>query len=225
MTKIADEYRALDSLAPHSLNYNAHGAQQVASLADAVRLVAFTAPIICRPDGVILGGHARRLALLKLREEGYPEPQGILPGWQVPCRVVECNAVDEKRILVTDNPDPAQIEYDSQALASLLSDLQSAEALSGTWYDEARLDELIGEIAREPEPGADEWGAALGNLPEGDKAPFQQMTFTLSDAQAEQVREAMDAAKDQGPFEDTGNENSNGNALARICETFLNGDG
>lgn len=62
---------------------------------------------------------------------------------------------------------------------------------------------------------------AFGRLPQDDRAPFQQMTFTLHDDQAETVREAVKAAKTIGAFVDTGNENSNGNALARICETFL----
>ena len=66
----------------------------------------------------------------------------------------------------------------------------------------------------------DEWADALGDLPDGDRAPFQQMTFTLHDTQAEQIKAALSAAKAQGKF-DTENENSNGNALARICETFL----
>jgi hypothetical protein len=47
------------------------------------------------------------------------------------------------------------------------------------------------------------------------------MTFTLHDTQAEQVGAAMDVAKRMGQFIDSPNENGNGNALARICETFL----
>ena len=35
------------------------------------------------------------------------------------------------------------------------------------------------------------------------------------------VRRAVKRAKAQGAFIDTGNENSNGNALARICEGYL----
>lgn len=57
-------------------------------------------------------------------------------------------------------------------------------------------------------------------LPDGDREPFQQMTFTLHDEQVEQVRSAIDVAKSMGVF-DSPNENSNGNALARVCETFL----
>lgn len=60
----------------------------------------------------------------------------------------------------------------------------------------------------------------LPALADGDKEPFQQMTFTLHDEQVEQVKAAMEAAKAMGPF-DSLNENSNGNAIARICETFL----
>jgi hypothetical protein len=43
----------------------------------------------------------------------------------------------------------------------------------------------------------------------------------LHDYQAETVRAALDVAKQMGAFVDTGNENSNGNALARVCELFL----
>ena len=87
--------------------------------------------------------------------------------------------------------------------------------LSGLWFD----DEL--SVILSAMPDADAWSGALGMLPDGDRAPFQQMTFTLSDEQAEQVKAALDKAKRISPFVDTGNENSNGNALARVCEVFL----
>lgn len=56
-------------------------------------------------------------------------------------------------------------------------------------------------------------------LPDGDKAPFQQMTFTLADEQAEQIKNAIDDIKktDEYKYAETmGNENSNGNALYLI---------
>ena len=62
---------------------------------------------------------------------------------------------------------------------------------------------------------------AMGNLPDGEKSPFQQMTFTLHDSQAETVQQAMAVSKSLGSYGDTGNENSNANALARICELFV----
>ena len=65
----------------------------------------------------------------------------------------------------------------------------------------------------------------MGKLPDEDRAPFQQMTFTLHDTQAETVKEALAASKAMGAFIDSENENSNGNALARICELFLGENG
>jgi hypothetical protein len=63
--------------------------------------------------------------------------------------------------------------------------------------------------------------SAFGALPDSDRPPFQQMTFTLHDTQAETVRRAIGISKALGAFDQSENENSNGNALARICETFI----
>ena len=81
-------------------------------------------------------------------------------------------------------------------------------------------------------PEAEEWGLevpgvsidceGLGTdftLPDGDKAPFQQMTFTLADEQATIIKNAIADIKktDEYKYAETmGNENSNGNALYLI---------
>jgi hypothetical protein len=77
----------------------------------------------------------------------------------------------------------------------------------------------------------DEWGLDLPGfdnvdhlgeyftLPDGDKAPFQQMTFTLADEQAEKIQNAIKDIKQTEEYkyaETMGNENSNGNALYLI---------
>lgn len=57
------------------------------------------------------------------------------------------------------------------------------------------------------------------SLPDGDKAPFQQMTFTLADEQAAQIQNAIANIKLTQEYkyaETFGNENSNGNALYLI---------
>jgi hypothetical protein len=56
-------------------------------------------------------------------------------------------------------------------------------------------------------------------LPDGDKSPFQQMTFTLADEQAAQIQNAISDIKATEEYkycETLGNENSNGNALYLI---------
>ena len=65
---------------------------------------------------------------------------------------------------------------------------------------------------------SDELGTEF-SLPEGDKAPFQQMTFTLADEQAEQIKNAITDIKQTEEYkycETLGNENTNGNALYLI---------
>ena len=58
-------------------------------------------------------------------------------------------------------------------------------------------------------------------LPDGDKATFQQRTFTLHDEQAATVEDAIVLAR-TNPLSDTGiNDNANGNALAFICQEWL----
>ena len=56
-------------------------------------------------------------------------------------------------------------------------------------------------------------------LPDGDKEPFQQMTFTLADEQAGHIQQAIADIKQTEEYkycETFGNENSNGNALYLI---------
>jgi len=61
----------------------------------------------------------------------------------------------------------------------------------------------------------------MPELASGDKEPFQQKTFTLHDEQAAIVDDAVTLAR-TNPLVDTGlNENSNGNALALICQQWL----
>lgn len=203
MAEIRDEYRPLESLKPHSRNYNHHPPEQVAKLATKIRAAAFTAPFIIREDGTILGGHARRLALLSLKAECYPAPEGVREGWQVPCRVFRGNAAQELALLAGDNPDSAALDYDTAALTALLADLQADGALEWAGYDDARLDELIGELAGEGAgagvgtsasgPGVDphtEWDGMPEYVHE-DKTAFQSIAIHFKDQEAVEAFSAL----------------------------------
>ena len=98
--------------------------------------------------------------------------------------------------------------------AQIMADVQAGLDLSAFWRQD-ELDALLNELT------PPDWGAAFDGVPDADRAPFQQMTFTLHDEQAEQVKRALVAAGRLGDFTDSPNQNSNGNALAFICETFL----
>jgi hypothetical protein len=72
-------------------------------------------------------------------------------------------------------------------------------------------------------PGFDVPEIEAPALSDADKPEYQKMTFTLHDSQAETVKAAMDKAKAEGAADSDVNENSNGNALAYLAASFLNG--
>ena len=90
------------------------------------------------------------------------------------------------------------------------------EVLSNEWDSDQLEDwglDLVGFDLDSDELGTD------FSLPDGDKSPFQQMTFTLADEQAEQIKNAIADIKQTEEYkycETLGNENSNGNALYLI---------
>ncbi len=57
------------------------------------------------------------------------------------------------------------------------------------------------------------------NLPDGDKDGFQQVTFTITDQQADELKHALNSAKTLITGDEL-NENSNGNAIYYIAKAF-----
>ena len=194
--------RPVADLIPYARNARVHTPAQIASIAASIREWGWTMPILVDDAGTILAGHGRLLAAQQL---GLDE---------VPCMVAEGWSEAKRRAYVlADNRLTDQSTFDMELVSAELQDLAALD------YDLTLVGWDGEELARLLE-SADPLNE-MPTLPDGDKAPFQQMTFTLHDTQAEQVSEALRAAKSMGDFTDSPNENSNGNALARICETFL----
>ena len=194
-------------LLPYARNARTHSDEQVAQIAASIVEFGFTNPILAGADGVIVAGHGRLAAAHKL---------GLA---LVPVVVLEHLSPTQRRALViADNRIAEKAGWDDAMLRIELESLQLEgfdPELTGFTLDEIDALDGVQELDGMPE------------LPTGDKEPFQQITFTLHDTQVEQVGAAMDAAKRMGAFIDSPNANGNGNALARICETFLtqNGNG
>ena len=123
----------------------------------------------------------------------------------IPCKVIpEYFSIEQiKAIIIKDNISFGDDDFD---------------ALANEW-DATELEEWGLELPNfDNDLDLDEFGTEF-NLPEGDKAPFQQMTFTLADAQAEQIKNAISDIKQTEEYKYTetfGNENSNGNSLYLI---------
>jgi len=148
-------------------------------------------PIVVNEDMVVLGGNMR---LKACKEAGLKEIPII--------KASELNEEQQRAFIIKDNVGFG--EWDWDALANEWDAEQLEEWGLDVWKgDNVDLDSLSDEFS----------------LPEGDKAPFQQMTFTLADEQAEQIKNAIADIKQTEEYkycETMGNENSNGNALYLI---------
>lgn len=150
-------------------------------------------PMVVNEDMVVLGGNMR---LKALKELGYKE---VPNDWVKSAKDLTEDEI--RRFIIADNVGFGEHDW---------------ELLANEW-DAAELADWGLDI-----PGfdlnADEHGTDF-ELPDGDKAPFQQMTFTLADEQAIQIKNAIEDIKGTEEYkyaETMGNENSNGNALYLI---------
>lgn len=146
-------------------------------------------PIVVNKDHIILGGNMRYKAA---KEIGLKE---------IPVTIADLTPEQEREFLIKDNVSGGEWDWE------LLANEWDSEELEVWGLD------LVGFDVDSDDLGTD------FSLPDGDKAPFQQMTFTLADEQAEQIKNAIDDIKKTEEYkyaETMGNENSNGNALYLI---------
>lgn len=147
-------------------------------------------PIVVNDDMVVLGGNMRLKALKHL---GLTEAPII--------KASELTEEQQRQFIIKDNAGFGEWDWD------ILANEWNVEELS-QWG----LDMPIHVM------DSDAFGEDF-SLPDGDKAPFQQMTFTLADEQAVQIQNAIADIKLTQEYkyaETFGNENSNGNALYLI---------
>lgn len=147
-------------------------------------------PIVVDEDMIVLGGNMR---LKACKSAGLFEIWvDIAQGW---------TEEQKAEFIVKDNVGFGEWDWD---------------ILANEWDNEQLVDWGVDLPVFDVNP--DEFGDQF-ELPDGDKEPFQQMTFTLADSQADQIKNAIADIKQTEEFkycETMGNENSNGNALYLI---------
>ena len=194
----------IERLIPYARNARTHSPEQVKQIAASMREWGWTIPVLADEAGGIIAGHGRIMAA---EINGYKEaPVMIAQGW---------SESKKRAYVIADNKLALNAAWDVEMLGVELLDLREMGAdLSLIGFDASELKPLLREVDETEPP----------ELAAGDRLPFEQMTFTLHDTQAAMVREAITKAKAAGPFpEPAVNENSNGNALARIMEHYLGG--
>lgn len=151
-------------------------------------------PIVVNRDMIVLGGNMRLKAC---------EAAGLT---QVPVVFADnLTPEQEREFIIKDNSSFGEWDWD------LLANEWDVEQLQDWGMD-------IGGFDLSP----DEFDESF-ELPDGDKSPFQQMTFTMADEQQAIVKNAIDDIKKTEEYkyvETFGNENGNGNALYLIVSQW-----
>ena len=195
ISKVAD-------LIPYANNSRLHSDEQVTQVASSIKEFGFTSPVLIDDQGGIIAGHGRIMAAKKLNMD------------EVPCIILEgLTEAQKKAYIIADNQLPMNAEWDLDTLRLEVETLKEMNFnLDLLGFDDDVVAKLIDIDADLPE------------LPDGDRDPFQQKTFTLHDEQANTIDDAIIKAKTDLRIDTGLNENSNGNAIAWICEQFLIGD-
>jgi hypothetical protein len=151
-------------------------------------------PIVVNRDMIVLGGNMRLKAC---------EAAGLT---EVPVIFAEnLTPEQEREFIIKDNSSFGEWDWD------LLANEWDVDQLQEWGMD-------IGGFDLSP----DEFDESF-ELPDGDKSPFQQMTFTMADEQQTIIKNAIDDIKKTEEYkyvETFGNENSNGNALYLIVSQW-----
>ena len=147
-------------------------------------------------DYVVIGGNMRLRAYQEL-------------GWkEVPCCVLPDNMpVDKLREMVIQDNNPFG-ETDWNMIANE--------------WDVEELKDWGVDLPADWDVSPNEFGDGF-SLPDGEKKPFQQMTFTFSDMEVELIKSSLETIKANYDFklmDFGGNENSNGNALYLIVKQW-----
>lgn len=146
-------------------------------------------PIVVNNEMMVLGGNMR---LKAIQEIGLKEIPII--------KAENLTEEQEREFLIKDNVGFGEWDWD---------------ALANDWDYKELVDWAL-DVPKMLDP--EQFGEDF-SLADGDKSPFQQMTFTLADEQATQIKNAIADIKlteEYKYMETMGNENSNGNALYLI---------
>ena len=146
-------------------------------------------PIVVNNEMMVLGGNMR---LKAIQEIGLKEIPII--------KAENLTEEQEREFLIKDNVGFGEWDWD---------------ALANDWDYKELVDWAL-DVPKMLDP--EQFGEDF-SLADGDKSPFQQITFTLADEQATQIKNSIADIKlteEYKYMETLGNENSNGNALYLI---------
>jgi ParB-like chromosome segregation protein Spo0J len=187
MENLKITYKAISEIKEYDKNPRKNDGA-VDKVAASIKEFGFKNPIIIDKNGIIIAGHTRLKAAKKL---GFDKVPTILAD--------DLTEQQAKAFRIADNKVSEFADWDDELLFQELGDIPDID-MTKFGIEVIKGDNFDTEFA----------------LPDGDKEPFQQITFTLATQQANEIKELLKEAKDGNSVETFDNDNANGNALYRV---------
>lgn len=190
---------AIDKVIPYAGNPRKNK-DAIANVAASLREFGFRQPIVVDSEMVVVVGHTR---LAAARELGLAK---------VPVHIATDMTPDQARAYrLADNRTGEDAEWDIDLLGIELTGLMDTGFdIDLTGFDPGEVKELLGNIA----------GTDYPDLKDGDRDPYQEITFILHDTQLEALKAALKIAKQDFEGREFPNANGNGNAISLIAEFY-----
>lgn len=233
MKNLEITYEKPENLIPYVNNNKIHSDDQILRLASSIQAYGFDQSIVVDKNKVIIKGHARREAAIKLKLK------------QVPIIIRDdLNENEVKAARIADNK-TASTEYNNDALKLDLGFLNSQDFnINLTGIQPFELDQLMkdnviddnfqrsvigdfqntGMNAPNPVVGEVKIVPKDGEFPDlnTEDPKYQSASFVLSLEQIDLKNRAIEMAKSKEDFSHEENQNENGNALAAIMRHYVN---
>lgn len=206
--KINVIYKNVEELIPY-VNNPRDNTDAIDKVASSIKNFGFKVPIVIDAQNEIITGHTRLLASKKL---GLKEVPVIVAG--------DLTEAQVKAFRIADNKVSEYAKWDDELLKIELEELQDIDfdlELTGFEADDLEVMLNLGFDYNEDD-FSDEF-----SLPDGDKKPVQQISFTFHDRQADLILSAMDEIEqryDKDDLETFGNENKKGNLLYMVVKEW-----
>lgn len=189
---------AVSELTPDPDNARKHDNANLEAIAGSLEQFGQRKPIVVTSKNVVVAGNGTLQAAKSL---GWTEIDVV----RTPA---DWTTDQAKAFALADNRTAELAEWDGEVMARQVIELS-----------EAGVD--VAQFGFEQPEGFEEVDANVFDVLGNEKGDIEQITFTLHTHQASTIREALEVSKEMGDFGDTGNPNSNGNAITRIVELWL----
>lgn len=193
--KLKIEYVDINTIKPYKNNAKKHPQEQIDQIKKSIQEFGNNDPIAVW-NNEIVEGHGRYLALQELG------------GGTIPIiRLDELTDEQRKAYTLVHNKLTMNSDFDFNILDSEIAELDIDMSEFG--FDSIDVD-------------SDMFGTDF-SLPDGEKSPYMQVTFTLSNEQAEEIKQIIKMAKEERitkQYDNYNNDNENGNALYAVCREW-----